>query len=57
MQENGDGGRKSKTLRKALMILDAFAEEQRDWGVRSLAEHLSMNPTSVHRLLLTFDEQ
>ncbi len=56
MQENDDGSRKSKTLRKALLILDAFAEEQRDWGVRSLAEHLSMNPTTVHRILVTFEE-
>ena len=56
MMENGDTSRKSKTLTKALEIFEAFAEEKRDWGVRSLAEHLSMNPTTVHRILVTFED-
>ncbi len=56
MVENTNTSRKSKTVTKALLILDAFADKKSGWGVRSLAEHLSMNPTSVHRILVTYED-
>jgi DNA-binding IclR family transcriptional regulator len=54
--ENAGKSRKSKTLTKALKIIEVFAEGQRNWGVRALADHLSMNPTTVHRILVTFED-
>ena len=56
MVENTNTSRKSKTVTKALLVLEAFAERKSGWGVRSLAEHLSMNPTSVHRILVTYED-
>jgi DNA-binding IclR family transcriptional regulator len=56
MEEKTNSSRKSKTLTKALLVLEAFADRKSGWGVRSLAEHLSMNPTSVHRILVTYED-
>lgn len=55
VSEKSNKSRKSKTLAKALQIFEVFAEGKRDWGVRELADLLSMNPTTVHRILVTFE--
>ena len=36
---------------KALMVLRAFVDGQREWGVRELAVAMGLPPTTVHRLL------
>jgi IclR family transcriptional regulator, KDG regulon repressor len=45
----------SKTVDKALSILDVFTVESPTWGLRELARHVDMNHTIVHRLLSTFE--
>ncbi|WP_416145237.1 IclR family transcriptional regulator [Planococcus koreensis] len=47
----------SKTVDKALSILDAFTVETPTWGLRELARNLDMNHTIVHRILATFEEK
>jgi IclR family acetate operon transcriptional repressor len=44
----------SQTLIKAIRILEAFDGEHPQWGVRELARHVNINPTTVHRLASTF---
>jgi DNA-binding IclR family transcriptional regulator len=44
----------SQTLAKALLILEAFTAEQPEWGIRELGRELDINPTSVYRLVATF---
>lgn len=48
---------KSKTVSKALCILNAFTYETPSWGLRELSRHLEMNHTVVYRLLNTFEEE
>ncbi|MDN7241656.1 IclR family transcriptional regulator [Planococcus sp. N028] len=47
----------SKTVDKALSILDVFTVDSPTWGLRELARHLDMNHTIVHRILSTFEEK
>ncbi len=47
----------SKTVSKALSILDAFTAETPSWGLRDLARYLDMSHTIVHRILSTFEEK
>ncbi|WP_313801694.1 IclR family transcriptional regulator [Cytobacillus sp.] len=47
----------SKTVSKALSILDAFTAEKPSWGLRDLARYLDMSHTIVHRILSTFEEK
>ena len=47
----------SKTVYKALCILDVFTIESPTWGLRELSRHLDMNHTIVHRILATFEEK
>jgi len=47
----------SKTVEKALSILDAFTVETPTWGLRELARELEMNHTIVHRILASFEEK
>ncbi|TSB47723.1 IclR family transcriptional regulator [Alkalicoccobacillus porphyridii] len=47
----------SKTVHKALDILEKFSTETPSWGLRELARELDLNHTVVHRLLKTFEER
>jgi len=47
----------SKTVSKALCILDAFTIETPSWGLRDLARYLGMSHTIVYRILSTFIEK
>lgn len=47
----------SKTVDKALSILDVFTVETPTWGLRELARNLDMNHTIVHRILTTFEDK
>ncbi len=47
----------SKTVNKALSILDEFTYETPSWGLRELARKLGMSHTIVHRILSTFEEK
>jgi len=47
----------SKTVNKALCILDVFTIESPTWGLRELSRYLDMNHTIVHRILATFEEK
>lgn len=44
----------NQTLAKALLMLEAFTEENPVWGIRELSRHLDTNPTTVYRLAATF---
>ncbi|MED1605024.1 IclR family transcriptional regulator [Cytobacillus kochii] len=46
----------SKTVSKALAILNAFTIEKPTWGLRELSRYLDMSHTIVHRILITFQE-
>lgn len=46
----------SKTLGKALIMLNAFTNEKLEWGVRSLADYLSISPSIAHRILKTLTD-
>jgi len=56
MKNNQKETIKSRTLSKAIQILDAFSENVPDWGVRHLAEQVSLSPSTVYRILTTFCE-
>lgn len=43
----------SRSLTKGLLILEAFAADKPEWGIRELARALKINPASVHRLATT----
>jgi len=47
----------SKTVYKAIDILDSFTCETPTWGLRELARKLEMSHTIVHRILSTFEER
>ncbi|MCF2650573.1 IclR family transcriptional regulator [Niallia circulans] len=47
----------SKTVSKALCILDLFTNEKPSWGLREISRHLDMSHTIVYRLLTTFEEK
>ncbi|WP_142825873.1 IclR family transcriptional regulator [Planococcus soli] len=47
----------SKTVDKALSILDAFTVETPTWGLRELSRQIDMNHTIVHRILTTFEDK
>ncbi|MDF1509463.1 IclR family transcriptional regulator [Robertmurraya sp. DFI.2.37] len=47
----------SKTVSKALSVLNSFTSENPSWGLRELARHLDMNHTVVYRLLSTLEEE
>lgn len=47
----------SKTVEKALSILDAFTVETPTWGLRELSRQIDMNHTIVHRILTTFEDK
>ncbi|RBP86101.1 IclR family transcriptional regulator [Cytobacillus firmus] len=47
----------SKTVSKALSILDVFTPDRPAWGLRDIARELEMSHTIVHRLLKTFEEE
>lgn len=46
----------SKTLNKALSVLNAFTIEKPTWGLRELARHLGISHTIIYRLLVTFEQ-
>lgn len=46
----------SKTLNKALSVLNAFTIEKPTWGLRELARHLEISHTIIYRLLVTFEQ-
>jgi DNA-binding IclR family transcriptional regulator len=46
----------SKTVSKALSILDVFTPDQPSWGLRDIARELEMSHTVVHRILKTLEE-
>jgi DNA-binding IclR family transcriptional regulator len=46
----------SKTVSKALSILDVFTPDRPAWGLRDIARELDMSHTIVHRILKTFEE-
>jgi len=43
----------SQTAAKALFILESFSASSPEWGIRDLSRELSINPTTVHRLVAT----
>ncbi|WP_067841383.1 IclR family transcriptional regulator [Amphibacillus sediminis] len=45
----------SKTVMKALNVLEKFTVDRPTWGLRELARELDMSHTIVHRLLSTFE--
>jgi len=45
-----------QSLRKGLLILNAFSLERPEWGVRELGRELGVNPTTVFRLMKTFQD-
>ncbi|RWZ54616.1 IclR family transcriptional regulator [Halobacillus fulvus] len=47
----------SKTVEKALQVLDQFTLEQPKWGLRELSRKLEMSHTIVHRMLTTLEEK
>ena len=47
----------SKTVSKALSILDVFTPDHPSWGLRDIARELNMSHTIVHRILKTFEEE
>lgn len=47
----------SKTVSKALSVLDVFTPDRPAWGLRDIARELEMSHTIVHRLLKTFEEE
>lgn len=47
----------SKTVHKALDVLEMFSRENPSWGLRELSRELDLNHTVVHRLLSTFEER
>lgn len=47
----------SKTVSKALSILDVFTPDRPAWGLRDIARELNMSHTIVHRILKTFEEE
>ncbi len=47
----------SKTVSKALCILDAFSTETPSWGLRELARKLDMSHSIVYRILSSFEEK
>lgn len=44
----------SQTLAKALIILEAFTVDQPEWGVRELSRELGINPTTIYRIMATY---
>jgi len=48
---------RSKTLHKAIQILELFSLEHPDLGVREVATILSTNPSSVYRLISTLNDE
>lgn len=51
MESNSEG--KSKSLQKALTVLNCFAEKP-SWGVTELSEHLGLYKSNVYTILNTF---
>lgn len=47
----------SKTVFKALSILDVFTAENPSWGLRDIAREVDLSHTVVHRILKTFEEK
>ncbi|MCA1023719.1 IclR family transcriptional regulator [Halobacillus litoralis] len=47
----------SKTVDKALQVLDMFTLEHPKWGLRELSRALDMSHTIVHRMLTTLEER
>ncbi|MGI2327598.1 IclR family transcriptional regulator [Planococcus sp. YIM B11945] len=47
----------SKTVDKALSILDVFTVDSPTWGLRELSRRVDINHTIVHRILTTFEEK
>ncbi len=47
----------SKTVHKALDVLEMFTNETPSWGLRELARAMGLNHTVVHRILTTFEER
>jgi DNA-binding IclR family transcriptional regulator len=45
-----------QSVRKGLLILNAFSQERPEWGVRELGRELSVNPTTVFRLIKTLQD-
>lgn len=43
----------NQTLAKALLILDAFSNEKKEWGIRDLGRKVGINPATVYRLVST----
>lgn len=52
-QEAREQKSQSKTLRKAVRVLDSYSLDNPEWGIRELARHLDMSPTTVYRLVAT----
>jgi DNA-binding IclR family transcriptional regulator len=47
----------SKTVHKALSVLDVFTPDSPSWGLRDIARELNISHTIVHRLLRTFEDK
>ncbi|MCA0970778.1 IclR family transcriptional regulator [Halobacillus litoralis] len=47
----------SKTVDKALQVLDMFTLKHPKWGLRELSRELDMSHTIVHRMLTTLEER
>ncbi len=45
----------NQSLAKGLLILESFSTRQPEWGVRELGRHLNINPTTIYRLVATFE--
>lgn len=44
----------NQSLAKGLKILESFTQQHPEWGVRELSRELGINPTTIHRLVATF---
>lgn len=43
----------NQTLARAIVVLEAFTLERPEWGIRELARELSINPTTIFRIVTT----
>jgi DNA-binding IclR family transcriptional regulator len=53
MKERLDGA-PNQSLAKGLAILESFSAQQPEWGIRELGRQLDVNPTTIQRLVTTF---
>lgn len=43
----------SQTVAKALLVLESFSASNSEWGIRELSRELDINPSTLHRLVVT----